>query len=90
MYATVQRRWIRREIITTTANLRSKSMDTTTQVLQRFLFEGSSNSSDAVLPIETQADDDIRRSEDNILQWMAYLPEDCIRTMITMGWDVST
>jgi hypothetical protein len=65
-------------------------MDTTTQVLQRFFFESSSDSSDAVSPIETQADDDIRRSEDNILQWMAYLPEDCIRTMITMGWDVST
>jgi hypothetical protein len=62
----------------------------TTQVLQRFFFAGLSDSSDAVLPIETQADDDIRRSEDNILKWMAYLPEDCIRTMIIMGWDVTT
>ena len=65
-------------------------METNTQVLQRFFFEGSSESSDAVLSIDAQADDDIRRSEDNILQWMAYLPEDCIRTMIVMGWDVST
>ena len=30
------------------------------------------------------------RSEKNILQWMSYLPEDCIRTMIEMGWDVTT
>jgi hypothetical protein len=35
-------------------------------------------------------DADAVRSEENILQWMAYLPEDCIRTMIDMGWDVST
>lgn len=65
-------------------------METNTQVLQRFFVEGSSESSDAVLVIEAQADDDIRRSEDNILQWMSYLPEDCIRTMIAMGWDVTT
>jgi hypothetical protein len=65
-------------------------MDTTAQVLQRFVFEGSSDSSDAVSPSEARADDDIRRSEDNILQWMTYLPEDCIRMMIAMGWDVST
>jgi hypothetical protein len=24
------------------------------------------------------------------LRWMSYLPEDCIRTMIAMGWDVTT
>jgi hypothetical protein len=35
-------------------------------------------------------DADTARSEANILQWMAYLPEDCIRTMIDMGWDVTT
>jgi hypothetical protein len=68
-------------------------MDTNTQVLERCFVEGSSEaseSSDAVLPIDARARDDIRRSEDNILQWMSYLPEDCIRTMIVMGWDVST
>jgi hypothetical protein len=65
-------------------------MDTNTQVLQRCLFEGSSESSDAILPIDARADDDVRRSEENILQWMSYLPEDCIRTMIVLGWDVST
>jgi hypothetical protein len=65
-------------------------MNTNTQVLQRCLREGSSESSDAVLPIDVRVADDIRRSEDNILQWMSYLPEDCIKTMIAMGWDVST
>jgi hypothetical protein len=65
-------------------------MDTNTQVLQRCLVEGPSDSSDAVLPIDAQADDYVRRSEGNILQWMSYLPEDCIKTMIAMGWDVST
>jgi hypothetical protein len=33
---------------------------------------------------------DIAHSEENILQWMSYLPEDCIRTMILMGWDLTT
>jgi hypothetical protein len=33
---------------------------------------------------------DIAHSEQNILQWMSYLPEDCIRTMVLMGWDLTT
>ena len=33
---------------------------------------------------------DIAHSEKNILQWMSYLPQDCIRTMILMGWDITT
>jgi hypothetical protein len=33
---------------------------------------------------------DIAHSEENILQWMSYLPEDCIRTMVLMGWDLTT
>jgi hypothetical protein len=32
----------------------------------------------------------IARSEANILQWMEYLPEDCIARMIAMKWDVTT
>jgi hypothetical protein len=65
-------------------------MDTNAQVTQRLFVESSSESLDAILPIDARADDDVRRSEDNILQWMSYLPEDCIRTMIAMGWDIST
>lgn len=42
-------------------------------------------------PIDVRAyEDDVARSEENILEWMSYLPEDCIRTMIAMGWDVTT
>ncbi len=33
---------------------------------------------------------DLARSEENILAWMEYLPQDCIETMIRMGWDLST
>lgn len=33
---------------------------------------------------------DIAHSEENILRWMSYLPEDCIRTMVLMGWDITT
>jgi hypothetical protein len=33
---------------------------------------------------------DIAHSKKNILQWMTYLPEDCIRTMVLMGWDITT
>jgi hypothetical protein len=46
---------------------------------------------EAAAPVEGRAnEDDAARSEENILQWMSYLPEDCIRTMIDMGWDVTT
>lgn len=30
------------------------------------------------------------RSQRNISQWSSYLPADCVSTMISMGWDVST
>ena len=65
-------------------------MDTNAQVTQRLFVESPSESLDAILTIDARAGDDVRRSEDNILQWMSYLPEDCIRTMISMGWDIST
>jgi hypothetical protein len=48
-------------------------------------------------PWETEAPTDVRiraedaaRSQENIRRWMAYLPGDCIRTMIAMRWDVTT
>ena len=65
-------------------------MDTNTQVLERCFRKGPSESSDALLAISARVDDDVERSERNILQWMSYLPEDCIKTMIAMGWDIST
>ena len=32
----------------------------------------------------------LTRSELNIRIWQSYLPEDCVQTMIEMGWHVST
>jgi hypothetical protein len=29
-------------------------------------------------------------SAKNILLWKSYLPNDCVKSMITMGWDHST
>ena len=31
-----------------------------------------------------------RRSVKNILQWNCYLPADCVKTMVRMGWDFTT
>jgi hypothetical protein len=75
-------------IITKKATLRSESMDTNTQLIQRSI-EMPTDLSDPAVQMAA-LDDEIVRSENNILQWTAYLPEDCIRTMIEMGWDIST
>jgi hypothetical protein len=66
-------------------------MDTYTQVLQRVFVEFPEEISDSLSSADGETNDvDVARSENNVLQWMAYLPEDCIRTMIQMGWDVTT
>jgi hypothetical protein len=66
-------------------------MDTYTQVLQRVFAEFPEESSDTASSIDVRTNDgDVARSENNILQWMSYLPEDCIKTMIDMRWDVTT
>jgi hypothetical protein len=47
--------------------------------------------SEAVTPLDVPVDErDAARSKENIAQWTAYLPEDCVSTMIQMGWDVTT
>jgi hypothetical protein len=33
---------------------------------------------------------DAKRSVENILKWNSYLPADCVRTMVRMGWDYTT
>jgi hypothetical protein len=38
-------------------------------------------------PVDSET---IARSDTNILQWQEYLPEDCVRKMIEMKWDVTT
>jgi hypothetical protein len=47
--------------------------------------------SDATVSIDVRANEaDAARSNQNMVQWTSYLPGDCIRTMIAMGWDVTT
>ena len=33
---------------------------------------------------------DAKRSVKNITTWNTYLPSDCVRTMVRMGWDYTT
>lgn len=33
---------------------------------------------------------DALRSADNIARWNAYLPGECVRMMVRLGWDLST
>jgi hypothetical protein len=66
-------------------------METHTLVQQQDFVQLLGEPSDAAAPVEARVNDaDVARSEENILQWMSYLPEDCVRTMIDMGWDVTT
>lgn len=32
----------------------------------------------------------VTRSERNVSEWMSYLPQDCVESMIRMGWDLTT
>jgi len=66
-------------------------MNTATQVQQQVAAEFKLESMDAASPIDAQINvEDLMRSENNILMWMSYLPEDCVKTMIVMGWDATT
>jgi hypothetical protein len=65
-------------------------MNTYTEAPQRVFVELPQELSATASSVDVQNNADIARSERNVLQWMAYLPEDCIRTMIQMGWDVTT
>ena len=62
-----------------------------TLVLQQNFVDLFAEPSHTAAPAEARVNDaDIVRSEDNILRWMSYLPEDCVRSMIQMGWDLTT
>ena len=66
-------------------------MNTAAQVQQQVAVEFKPDSMDAASPIDARVNlEDLMRSENNILIWMSYLPEDCVRTMIVMGWDATT
>ncbi|MEP6885729.1 MAG: hypothetical protein ABJC66_13360 [Gammaproteobacteria bacterium] len=49
----------------------------------------SSDAIEAAAPTPMQACD-AARSRQNIEQWSSYLPADCVKAMISMGWDVNT
>jgi hypothetical protein len=62
-----------------------------THVQQQALAEESIEMPTAYAPVESAVSAaDIARSEQNILQWMQYLPTDCVKSMIRMGWDITT
>ena len=64
-------------------------MDTYAQMPQRVFIDVLEDLT-ATSSMDAHNDADVARSERNILRWMAYLPDDCIKTMIHMGWDVTT
>ncbi len=63
-------------------------MDTNANAQERVLIDRSIKWFEASAPHSDA--DAVRRSEANILQWTTYLPIDCIRKMIEMGWDLTT
>jgi hypothetical protein len=65
-------------------------MYTNSQMQQQFSADVPTKSSDVASLINPQANADVIRAENNVLQWMSYLPEDCVKTMIEMGWDDTT
>ena len=62
-------------------------METYTQTPHPVFTELQTKPSDAAVPAKAV---DAARSKENISQWSAYLPADCAKTMIAMGWDVTT
>jgi hypothetical protein len=65
-------------------------MDTDSHTRQLLAAVSLMESADASPPFSARNAAEIAHSESNILQWMAYLPEDCIKSMIAMGWDFTT
>jgi hypothetical protein len=66
-------------------------METDIQVQPHFFMELARELWDAPAPAGVPVGNaELVRSEDNILGWMAYLPQDCIEAMIRMGWDLTT
>jgi hypothetical protein len=66
-------------------------METDTQVQPQGFMELTGELWDAPVPAGVPVgNDEVVRSEENILRWMAYLPQECIEAMIRMGWDLTT
>jgi hypothetical protein len=66
-------------------------MDTQAHIPWQPFIEMQSESLAIAAPADArETATDMARSEENILRWMEYLPEECIRTMVLMGWDITT
>jgi hypothetical protein len=65
-------------------------METDTRQPVEVFVDLQTESSDAAAPVEVVNGAVAARSEENILQWKSYLPADCVKTMIDMGWHVTT
>jgi hypothetical protein len=62
---------------------------------QRVSVESPESSGDTLPEARTEdeawtEDAKAAHSRENIAQWSSYLPDDCVRTMIEMGWDITT
>lgn len=66
-------------------------METNNHVCQAMFIEFPAELLDPAEPLNAEAQAaQVARSEENIFRWMQYLPEDCVATMIAMGWDITT
>jgi len=65
-------------------------MDTYTPALQRGFLAIPTQWQATPTSITMRSDADRARAANNVRQWRSYLPEDCVNTMIQMGWDLST
>ena len=52
-------------------------------------FHRRPSSERALFPFPLRAAD-AKRSVKNILQWNSFLPTECVRIMVRMGWDYTT
>jgi hypothetical protein len=95
MLGSAQNARVRCAIVTPRHPTGSRSMHSEIEALQSDFIEAPGDEApgdtpDTASSTAAATQDDVARSEENILRWMEYLPEDCIQTMILMGWDVST
>jgi hypothetical protein len=65
-------------------------MKANSQLKQQDVAESQPELADAFQAAVGMQSCDTARSKKNIAEWSSYLPADCVNTMISMGWDVST
>jgi len=65
-------------------------MQSHSRTQQRVSVELPTEAAGSTMPKIQTNDAEVARSKENILRWMSYLPDDCVRTMIEMGWDITT